>query len=73
MTDNKQNELKSLLLHPGWQHCMSYIMSTQTIKLNEIEKQGATSEDICKALGGLSALRRFAGWVESTAKAEASA
>lgn len=71
--NDKQNELKSLLLHPGWQHCMSYIMSRQIMKLNEIEKQGSTSEDICKALGGLSELRRFAVWVESTAKAEESA
>jgi hypothetical protein len=73
MSDDKQKEIKSLLLHPGWQHCLNYIMSTQTMKLNEIEKPGATTEDICKALGGLSALRRFAGWVESTAKAEPSA
>lgn len=68
--NDKQNELKSLLLHPGWQHCMSYIMSTQTMKLNEIEKQGASVEDICKALGGLSALRRLAQWVESSARQE---
>lgn len=67
---DKQAEMKSLLLHPGWKHAVEYIMATQTMKLNEIEKPGATSEDICKALGGLSALRRFAGWVEATAKQE---
>lgn len=71
MIGTKQSEMKSLIQHPGWQHVMAYIISTQTMKLNEIEKQGSTVEDICKALGGLSALRRFAGWAESTANSEA--
>lgn len=65
---DKSKELKSLMLHPGWKHVEDYILDTQSIKLNEISKQGTISEDILKNVGGLDALRRFMGWVENSSK-----
>lgn len=62
----KMDELKSMMLHPGWKHCIDYILSSQTMKFNEIEKSGTPTEDILKALGGISALKRFVGWIESS-------
>ncbi len=65
---DKSNELKSLTLAQGWKHVIEYMINTQAVKLNECSKQGACTEDILKAIGGLDALRRFMGWVENSSK-----
>lgn len=65
---NKAQELKSLLAHPGWKHVIEYIVSTQSIKFNEISKQGASSEDILKSVGAIDTLRRLMGWVEQSSQ-----
>ena len=64
MTEEKRVQLKSLQAHPGWKQIMDYVLNTQAMKFNEIAKAGTSSEDICKALGGIEALKRFVGWVE---------
>ena len=66
----RQDQLKSLMLHPGWKLCINYILSSQAIKFNEVSKLGATTEDICKSVGGIDALKRFVGWVEASAMQE---
>lgn len=64
--EQKSKELKSMTLHPGYKHCIDYVLSSQTMKFNEIAGKGAANEDILKALGGIDALKRFVGWIESS-------
>lgn len=64
MNEEKRVQLQSLQKHPGWKHIMDYILSTQAMKFNEAAKAGTSSEDICKALGAVEALKRLANWAE---------
>ena len=66
----QQKALKSLVEHPGWKLVVVRVMQMNSTQLNETEKQGVSSEDICKSIGGLLALRRLVGWVESSASQE---
>lgn len=61
----RANELKSLVKHPGWKHVDSFILSSQTMRFNEICSKEINTENILKAVGSIEAYRRLLGWVES--------
>lgn len=66
----KSDQIKSLLIHPGWKQVEEYILSSQALKFNEIAAKDASSENILKSVGAIDSLKKLIGWVYSSAAAK---
>lgn len=63
---SKARELKSLIEHPGWKHLDEYMLGVQAMKFNLASKEGASTEDVLKAIGCIDGFKKFYGWIQAS-------